>query len=85
VVEAQVERFNDGEIFVEVFENVRGEDHVHHPVDLSNPANDSLMELLIMADACAARPSDVTAVLPYFAAMHGRPRTKDPHRPSPPN
>ena len=50
LVDARVERFNDGEIFVEVFENVRGEDmYIIQPT--SNPANDNLMELLIMADA----------------------------------
>ena len=50
LVEARVERFNDGEIFVEVFENVRGEDmFIIQPT--SNPANDNLMELLIMSDA----------------------------------
>ena len=48
LVDARVERFNDGEIFVEVFENVRGEDmFIIQPT--SNPANDNLMELLIMA------------------------------------
>jgi len=48
-VDARVERFNDGEIFVEVFENVRGEDmYIIQPT--SNPANDNLMELLIIAD-----------------------------------
>ena len=46
LVEARVERFNDGEIFVEVYENVRGEDmYIIQPT--SNPANDNLMELLI--------------------------------------
>ena len=50
LVDARVERFNDGEIFVEVFENVRGEDmFIIQPT--SKPANDNLMELLIMADA----------------------------------
>ena len=47
LVDARVERFNDGEIFVEVFENVRGEDmFVIQPT--SNPANDNLMEILVM-------------------------------------
>ena len=50
LVDARVERFNDGEIFVEVFENVRGED-MFIIQSTSNPANDNLMELLIMADA----------------------------------
>ncbi|MDG1802015.1 MAG: ribose-phosphate pyrophosphokinase-like domain-containing protein, partial [Paracoccaceae bacterium] len=44
--DARVERFNDGEVFVEVYENVRGEDmYIVQPT--SNPANDNLMELLI--------------------------------------
>ena len=50
LVKTRVERFNDPEIFVEVYENVRGEDmFIIQPT--SNPANDNLMELLIMADA----------------------------------
>ena len=49
LVDARVERFNDGEVFVEVFENVRGEDmYIIQPT--SSPANDNLMELLIMCD-----------------------------------
>ncbi|NCT11651.1 MAG: ribose-phosphate pyrophosphokinase-like domain-containing protein, partial [Rhodobacterales bacterium] len=49
LVDARIERFNDQEIFVEVFENVRGEDmFIIQPT--SNPANDNLMELLIIAD-----------------------------------
>ncbi|MBW6507325.1 MAG: ribose-phosphate pyrophosphokinase [Rhodobacteraceae bacterium] len=66
LVEARVERFNDGEIFVEVFENVRGEDmYVIQPT--SNPANDNLMELLIMADALRrSSAARITAVIPYF-------------------
>ena len=59
-------RFNDQEIFVEVFENVRGEDmYIIQPT--SNPANDNLMELLIMADALRRSSADrITAVIPYF-------------------
>ncbi len=44
LVDARVERFNDQEIFVEVFENVRGED-MYVIQSTSNPANDNLMEL----------------------------------------
>ena len=50
LVDARVERFNDQEIFVEVYENVRGED-MFILQSTSNPANDNLMELLIMSDA----------------------------------
>ncbi|MDP1668363.1 ribose-phosphate pyrophosphokinase [Phaeovulum sp.] len=66
LVEARVERFNDGEIFVEVFENVRGEDmYIIQPT--SNPANDNLMELLIMVDALRrSSAARITAVIPYF-------------------
>ncbi len=66
LVDARVERFNDGEIFVEVFENVRGEDmFIIQPT--SNPANDNLMELLIIADALRRSSAGrITAVIPYF-------------------
>ena len=50
LVKARVERFNDQEIFVEVFENVRGED-MFIIQRTSKPANDTLMELLIITDA----------------------------------
>lgn len=65
-IEARVERFNDQEIFVEVYENVRGEDmFIIQPT--SNPANDNLMELLIMTDALKRSSADrITAVIPYF-------------------
>ena len=64
--DARVERFNDQEIFVEVFENVRGEDmYIIQPT--SNPANDNLMELLIMVDALKrSSAARITAVIPYF-------------------
>jgi ribose-phosphate pyrophosphokinase len=66
LVDARVKRFNDQEIFVEVFENVRGEDmYVIQPT--SNPANDNLMELLIMVDALRrSSAARITAVIPYF-------------------
>ncbi|MDT8345760.1 MAG: ribose-phosphate pyrophosphokinase [Thermohalobaculum sp.] len=63
---ARVERFNDKEIFVEIYDNVRGEDvFILQPT--SNPANDNLMELLIMTDALRrASARRITAVTPYF-------------------
>ena len=63
---ASVRRFADQEIFVEIQENVRGED-VFIIQSTSYPANDNLMELLIMIDA-ARRSSArrITAGLPYF-------------------
>ncbi|SER72568.1 ribose-phosphate pyrophosphokinase [Tranquillimonas rosea] len=76
LVDARVERFNDGEIFVEVFENVRGEDmFIIQPV--SRPANDNLMELLIIADALRrSSASRTTAVIPYFGYARQDRRTK---------
>ena len=76
LVDARVERFNDGEIFVEVFENVRGEDmFIIQPT--SNPANDNLMELVIMCDALRrSSASRITAVIPYFGYARQDRRTK---------
>ena len=76
LVDARVERFNDGEIFVEVFENVRGEDmFIVQPT--SNPANDNLMELLIMCDALRrSSAARITAVIPYFGYARQDRRTK---------
>ena len=63
---ATVRRFADQEIFVEIQENVRGED-VFVLQSTSYPANDHLMELLIMIDALKrASARRITAVLPYF-------------------
>ncbi len=76
LVDARVERFNDGEIFVEVYENVRGEDmFIIQPT--SNPANDNLMELLIIADALRrSSAARITAVIPYFGYARQDRRTK---------
>jgi len=76
LVDARVERFNDGEIFVEVYENVRGEDmFIIQPT--SNPANDNLMELLIMADALRRSSAGrITAVIPYFGYARQDRRSK---------
>ena len=63
---ASVRRFADQEIFVEIQENVRGED-VFVVQSTSFPANDHLMELLIMIDAFRrASARRITAVIPYF-------------------
>src|SRR6201986_4291438 len=63
---ASVRRFSDMEIFVEIHENVRGEDvFVIQPT--SYPANDHIMELLVCLDALKrASARRVTAVIPYF-------------------
>jgi ribose-phosphate pyrophosphokinase len=66
VTEASVRRFADEEVFVEIHENVRGED-VFVVQSTSYPANDNLMELLICIDALRrASAKRITAVLPYF-------------------
>jgi ribose-phosphate pyrophosphokinase len=66
LTEASVRRFADEEIFVEVNENVRGED-VFVLQSTSYPANDNLMELLICIDALRrASAKRITAVVPYF-------------------
>lgn len=66
LTKASVRRFADEEIFVEILENVRGED-VFLLQSTSYPANDNLMELLICIDALRrASAKRITAVLPYF-------------------
>ena len=63
---ASIRRFSDSEIFVEILENVRGED-VFLIQSTSTPANDTLMELLVCLDALKrASARRVTAVVPYF-------------------
>jgi ribose-phosphate pyrophosphokinase len=63
---AVVKRFNDMEVFVEIQENVRGQD-MFVAQSTSFPANDHLMELLIIIDALKrASAKRITAVIPYF-------------------
>ena len=63
---ASIRRFSDSEVFVEIQENVRGED-VFLIQSTSKPANDNLMELLVCLDALKrASAQRVTAVVPYF-------------------
>jgi ribose-phosphate pyrophosphokinase len=66
LADAEVTRFSDGEVYVQVNENVRGADvFVIQPT--CPPVNDSLMELLIMVDAMKrASARRITAVLPYY-------------------
>jgi ribose-phosphate pyrophosphokinase len=66
LTQASIRRFADNEVFVEILENVRGEDtFVIQPT--SYPVNDSLMELLISLDALRRASSRrITAVIPYF-------------------
>ncbi len=63
---ASVRRFADMEVFVEIHENIRGED-VFVVQSTSYPANDNLMELLVTMDALRrASARRITAVIPYF-------------------
>ena len=71
----EVSDFSDGEIFVQVQENIRGHD-VFLVQSTCQPVNQSLMELLIMTDACRrASAARITAVIPYFG--YGRQDRKD--------
>ena len=77
---ALVRRFADGEIFVEIGENVRGED-VFVIQSTGYPANDNLMELLIMVDALKrASAKRITAVMPYmgYARQDRKPGPRTP-------
>lgn len=66
LTETSIKRFADQEIFIEVLDNVRGED-VFVIQSTSYPANDHLMELLIMMDALRRGSARrITAVIPYF-------------------
>src|SRR5204862_7168185 len=63
---AEVRRFSDGEIAVEITENVRGGD-VFVVQSICSPGNDNLMELLLMLDALKrASARRITAVIPYY-------------------
>ncbi len=76
LVDARVEQFTDQEIFVEVYDNVRGE-HMFIIQPTSNPANDNLMELLIITDALRrSSATSITAVIPYFGYARQDRRTK---------
>lgn len=74
---ATVSRFSDGEVMVEILENVRGQD-VFIVQPTCRPTNDNLMELLIMADALLRSSAvRITAVIPYFgySRQDRRPRS----------
>lgn len=73
---AIVDRFSDGEVMVEIIDSVRGKD-VFLVQPTSQPANENLMELLVLVDAVRrASAARVTAVIPYFgyARQDRRPR-----------
>ena len=74
---ATVDRFSDGEIMVEIAENVRSRD-VYVLQSICSPTNDNLMELLVLIDALRrASAASITAVLPYlgYARQDRRPRS----------
>src|SRR3954453_23561043 len=80
LAKAQVKRFADMEVFVEIQENVRGED-VFIIQSTSYPTNDHLMELLIITDALRrASARRITAVIPYFgyARQDRKPASRSP-------
>jgi len=80
LADATVRKFADGEIFVKINENIRGED-VYIIQSTSPPVNDHLMELLITIDAARrASARRITAVIPYFG--YGRQDRKDEGRTS---
>lgn len=67
LVDTKITRFADGEVYVEINENMRGQD-VFVIQSTSTPVNDSIMELLICVDALRrASAKSITAVLPYYA------------------
>src|ERR1700691_1315726 len=79
LTDASVRRFSDMEVFVEIHENVRGED-VFVIQSTSYPANDNLMELLVTLDALKRGSTRrATAVIPYYGYARqdrqSRPRT----------
>ena len=78
--ETLVTRFADNEIWCEIKENIRGED-VFIIQSTCNPANDNLMELLVLIDACKrASAGRVTAVIPYYgyARQDRKPTSRTP-------
>jgi len=66
LVNSHIKRFADGEVYVEINENIRG-NSIFVVQSTSNPANDNLMELLICIDALRrSSAKNITAVIPYF-------------------
>src|SRR5262245_14496673 len=74
---ATVSRFSDGEVMVEILENVRGKD-VFVLQSTSAPPNDNLMEIMVLVDALRRSSAGrITAAIPYFgyARQDRRPRS----------
>ena len=66
LVNTNIKRFSDGEIYIEINENIRG-NSVFVIQSTSNPANDNLMELLLVIDALKrSSAKNITAVIPYY-------------------
>ena len=66
VVNSSIKKFNDGEIYIEINENIRG-NSIFIIQSISSPANDNLMELLLCIDALKrSSAKNITAVIPYF-------------------
>ena len=66
LVNSHIKRFADGEVYIEINENIRG-NSIFVVQSTSNPANDNLMELLICIDALRrSSAKNITAVIPYF-------------------
>ena len=66
LINTNIKRFADGEIFIEINENIRG-NSVFVIQSTSNPANDNLMELLLVIDALRrSSAKNITAVIPYY-------------------
>ena len=79
---ATVSRFSDGEVMVEILENVRGKD-VFVLQSTCQPTNDTLMEVMVMVDALKrASAGRITAAIPYYgyARQDRRTRAKQPMR-----
>ena len=66
LINSSVRKFSDGEIYVEINENIRG-NSIFIIQSISSPANDNLMELLLLVDALKrSSAKNITAVIPYF-------------------
>ena len=66
LVNSKIRKFSDGEIYVEINENIRG-NNIFIIQSISSPANDNLLEMLLCIDALKrSSAKNITAVIPYF-------------------
>ena len=80
LVNSSIRKFSDGEIYIEINENIRG-NSIFIIQSISSPANDNLMELLIVIDACKRSSAGrITAVMPYYgyARQDRKPAARTP-------